>query len=45
MKQETKSAAVRTAGHLVRGEQLVGWFLRTLYPGMKQETNGESFIF
>ena len=25
------SAAVRTAVHLVRGEQLVGWFLKTLY--------------
>ena len=25
------SAAVRTAVHLVRGEQLVGWFLATLY--------------
>ena len=33
MKQETKSAAVRTAVHLVRGEQLVGWFFRTLYLG------------
>ena len=29
--QQYSSAAVRTAVHLVRGEQLVGWFLRTLY--------------
>ena len=29
--QQYSSAAVRTAVYLVRGEQLVGWFLRTLY--------------
>ena len=29
--QQYSSAAVCTALHLVRGEQLVGWFLRTLY--------------
>ena len=29
--QQNSSAAVHTAVHLVRGEQLVGWFLRTLY--------------
>ena len=29
--QQYSSAAVRTAVHLVRVEQLVGWFLRTLY--------------
>ena len=29
--QQYSSAAVLTAVHLVRGEQLVGWFLRTLY--------------
>ena len=29
--QQYSSTAVRTAVHLVRGEQLVGWFLRTLY--------------
>ena len=29
--QQYSSAAVRIAVHLVRGERLVGWFLRTLY--------------
>ena len=29
--QYSSSAAVRTAVHLVRGDQLVGWFMRTLY--------------
>ena len=29
--QNNSSAAVRPAVHLVRGAQLVGWFLRTLY--------------
>ena len=29
--QNNSSAEVRTAVHLVRGAQLVGWFLRTLY--------------
>ena len=40
--QQYSSAAVRTAVHLVRGAQLVGWFLRTLY-----ETGNKrgSFIF
>ena len=29
--QQCSSAAVRTAVHLVHGEQFVDWFLRTLY--------------
>ena len=29
--QQDSSAAVRTAVHVVRAAQLVGWFLRTLY--------------
>ena len=40
--QQYSSAAVRTAVHLVRGEQLVGWFLKTLY---ETGNYGGNFIF